>query len=179
MIARTLQRSRKIFFLPWRVSTSCYLLILAGRRNRIRIIAEQRGMAGEGGGRILSRRNGSEWKSETRLALLTRSRVRLSSKRSLQRRNIGHDSNGSEIVMSSSRLPTDWSTILTQLRYESVPFFSVSFFLPFLSRKRPLRSSRSGTRLFSLLFRFEARANTCPSTFDPTTDQSFRATYAF
>lgn len=35
--------SRRVFFSPRRVSTSRYLVTLAGRKNRIRIIAEQRG----------------------------------------------------------------------------------------------------------------------------------------
>jgi len=102
MIARALQRSRR-FFSPRCVSTSRYLVTPAGHRNQIRIIAEQRSTAGGGGGggRILSRRNGSEWKSETRLAPFARSRVRLSSKRRLRRRDIGHNSNGSEIVVSA------------------------------------------------------------------------------
>lgn len=68
----------------------------------------------------------------------------------------GHDSNGSEIVVSAFAPPAR-PAILTQLRYESIPSFSVSFFLPFLSRKRLRRSSRSGTRSFSLLFRFGER----------------------
>lgn len=143
------------FSSPRRVSTSRYLVALAGRRNRI--IAEQRGTAaaaaaGGGGGRILSRRNGSEWKSETRLAPLARERVRLSSKRSLRRRDIGHSN---EIVAFA---PPGRPAILTQLRYESVsPLFSVSF-SP-LQEAAPSSSvpSRSGTRSFSLLFRFDER----------------------
>lgn len=67
----------------------------------------------------------------------------------------GHDSNGSEIVVSAFA-PPGRPAILTQLRYESIPSFSVSF-LPFLSRKCLRRSSRSGTRSFSLLFRFDER----------------------
>lgn len=84
---------------------------------------------------------------------LARSRIRFSSKRSLRRRDIGHNSNGSEIVVSAFA-PPGQPVILTQLRYESdIPLsLSPSFFL-----SSPGNSSRSGARSFSLLFRFDER----------------------
>ena len=73
-----------------------------------------------------------------------RSRVRLAPKRSLRRRDIGHNSNGSEIVVSASASPGQ-SAILTQLRYESG-----TFFLRLLLSSFPLQEASPSSSLVSL-----------------------------
>ena len=154
------------FFSPRRVSTSRYLVTLAGRRNRIRIIAEQHSTAqqkeeeeekDEEAAYCRSVTDQSESPRHDSRRSLACSRVRLSSKRSLRRRDIGHNSNGSEIVVNAFA-PPGQSAILTQLRYESDTFFLHLLLSSFsLQKARLLPSSRSGTRSFSLLFRFDER----------------------
>lgn len=172
MIARTLQRSRRIFFAATRFHVSL-------PRNPRRTQESDQDHCGttqyekeveeekEEAAYCRDVTDQSESPRHDSRRSLARSRVRLSSKRSLQRRDIGLDSNGSEIVVSAFVPPG--RPLLTQLR-ERTLFFGL-LLSSFLQIAPSSLVSLGHAFVFApvSLRRERARASACPCTSDPTT----------